>query len=243
MKYRGHIVSDWAVWRDDVEPGHDRIHVLRFDLLANGSELERLAATLSDEERERAGRFVRDLDRQRFVVAHGRMRGALAMMARANPAALQFCVGAHGKPALGTPHARLSFSLSHSHDRALLAVSVDRAVGVDIEARRPDFDWAPIARTFFAPAERDAIAQLPAPLQRDTFFACWTRKEAYLKARGDGFLGNAKRFAVSVLPPPATSEIHDGQEVWTIADIAADPDFAASVAWAAGSAQIVQWTL
>jgi len=181
---------------------------VRFGRLeAAAHEEARLAALLDADERARAARFRFARDRRRFVVRRGRAREWLAEEIGGNPAQLSFSVSAHGKPELrGGPH----FSLSHSGETMMLAIS-DAALGCDIEAVDPALDWPPLARTFFSPAENAALATLAPGPARTAFFACWSRKEAFVKALGSGLSYPLDAFTVSVTEHAA---IVSGGEGW-----------------------------
>jgi 4'-phosphopantetheinyl transferase len=157
---------------------------------------------LSDDERARADRFVFPHDRDRFVLARAGLRRLLAHYLDVAPAAPRFVVGPQGKPALPAP-APLCFNLSHSGALALYAFTLALEVGVDVEAHRPEVLAENIAEHFFAPGEVAAMGRL-APEQRlDGFFACWTRKEAYIKARGLGLAIPLDSFHVALAPADA----------------------------------------
>jgi 4'-phosphopantetheinyl transferase len=142
-------------------------------------------ACLSDDEWERARRFVFARDRHRFVAAHAALRSTLAQRTGLPGALLDFTLGAFGKPVLVEP-AGLHFNLSHSQSVALIAISDSAEIGVDVELLRPMPDAAALAAHHFTAAEQRALASLP-PERRDrAFLACWTRKEACLKAVGTG---------------------------------------------------------
>jgi 4'-phosphopantetheinyl transferase len=173
--------------------GVHEAHLWRLDLNAPGGE-ETALDILNDEERARAARFHFERDRQRFIAGRGALRRILAAYLGRSPADLVFTVGPHGKPTV--ENLGLEFNLSHSGGWGLLAVTRDRRVGVDVERVRVDFAGEDIARRFFAPAEVEALAG-SAPDQYATgFFRCWTRKEAYVKARGDGLSLALDRFEV-----------------------------------------------
>lgn len=150
--------------------------------------MARLHSLLSEAEQARAARFLSPLHRDRFAVAHGRLREILAERLGVPPEALQFGQAEHGKPHLAGPEARsrLQFNLSHSGDRGLVGWAENRHLGVDIELWRPLGDEAALVRRFFSPAENAAYAALPEPERTQGFFECWTRKEAYIKAVGRG---------------------------------------------------------
>ena len=142
-------------------------------------------ACLSDDEWERARRFVFARDRHRFVAAHAALRSTLAQQTGIPGALLDFTLGAFGKPVLVEP-AGLHFNLSHSQSVALIAISDGAEIGVDVELLRPMPDAAALAADHFTAAEQRALASLP-PERRDrAFLVCWTRKEACLKAVGTG---------------------------------------------------------
>jgi 4'-phosphopantetheinyl transferase len=145
---------------------------------------------LSQEERERAARFHHEHNRSWFVFSHGLMRHILAACCGVEPAALRFVAGEQGKPSLMTENASrakgISFSLSHSHGRALLAVTQGGEIGIDIEAINARTDVLGIASSYFCGPELEAIRAAPPERARDTFFRYWTAKESVLKAQGCG---------------------------------------------------------
>ena len=185
-------------------PGLDAagVHVWRIALAVPDAEQAERAAMLAPDERARAARFHFERDRRRWTAARGAVRAVLAGYAGAPAASLIFRVGPHGKPALDGPAARaaLDFNVSHSGDLALCAVTRARAVGVDVEAVRPEFATDEVARRFFAPGEVVALEALAPDERVEAFFACWTRKEAYIKARGSGIALGLDRFEVALAP-------------------------------------------
>lgn len=162
------------------------------------------AAMLSAAETERAARFRRPEDRDRFVVSHAALRLILGRALDADPAALAFTEGPVGKPDLAEPwRGRLHFNLSHSGGRALVGLSPSAPIGVDVEALRPMPDAARVARSYFAPDEAAALAALPDEAREGAFMAVWTCKEAVVKALGTGLSMPLDRFSVSLPPAPA----------------------------------------
>jgi len=153
---------------------------------------------LSPDELARANRFKFPVHRRRFVAAHGWLRALLGRYQNCHPAELRFDYGPQGKPALAG-QTDLHFNLAHSGELALLAVA-PAELGVDVEAIRPVPELDQIARRFFAPTEHAQIRQLPAEQQQPAFFTCWTRKEAFLKATGDGLTRPLDSFSVAVQP-------------------------------------------
>jgi 4'-phosphopantetheinyl transferase len=159
---------------------------------------------LDTTERERALRFVHDLHRNRYIAAHAWLRHILGRYLERAPHDLQFVIGPYGKPELSqseqacTPAAPLRFNLSHSNHIALLAVSMDVAIGVDIEAIRPGLPDATLAAGVLTAAELAELEQLPTGQRTDMFFSCWARKEACMKAMGLGLALEPKRLHVGM---------------------------------------------
>jgi 4'-phosphopantetheinyl transferase len=173
------------------------VSVQRFSLLASERERTRLAALLSADERARAARLRRAEDRLRFVVARARLRLLLARHAGGAAEDLRFAYGPFGKPSL-PECGSLRFNLAHAADTALLAIAAGREVGIDLEPLDRGRDLEDVARTFFSPAERAALAALAPPRRAAAIMRCWCRKEAYVKARGDGLTRSLATFDVAV---------------------------------------------
>ena len=155
---------------------------------AGQAEVASAISILSDDERQRASAFSAEVDRRRYVVAHGCVRHLLADYTGIDAQALRFQVHTGGKPALAAEQARsgIAFNLSHSGDAVLLGVAQGIAVGVDVELMRPLSDLDGLARAIFSPAERRRFDALDASLRTEAFFAAWSRKEAVVKAMGSG---------------------------------------------------------
>jgi len=168
-----------------------------------GREVARVAAALlSDAERQRASRFLFDRDRDRFIVGRARLRQLLAARLGTRPESVELVYGAHGKPALARWFADsdLRFNLSHCDDVTLYAFSFGREIGVDVEAVRVIRDADDIAARFFSHRENQAYRALEPRDRPLGFFQCWTRKEAFIKALGDGLSYPLDRFDVSLTP-------------------------------------------
>ena len=163
------------------------------------------AAALSPDETERAARFRFDRDRNRYVVGRGILRVLLASLLKTSPESLRFEYSPHGKPRLMQPEnqPRLDFNLAHSGDCAVFAIAWNRTLGVDIEAIKSDTPCDELAQTCFSEAECAAYFALLEPERRAAFFRLWTRKEAYVKARGEGLSLPLTDFDVSLNPEAA----------------------------------------
>lgn len=199
-------------------PDRDHVDVWQFALDLPDGEVAKLRELLSPDERARAERL--RVHPERFVVGRARLRQILGRVRDEEPARLSFHYGEHAKPAIeGGP----SFNLAHSGALALLAVTAERAVGVDVEQVRAEVQVEQMARRFSA-EEQAALVALPPERRREIFFVCWTRKEAYLKARGGGIsLGLAHFDALGGLGRGALAG-------WTVCDLPVPAGFAGAVA-------------
>jgi len=168
---------------------------------------------LSADELTRANRFHFINDRNHFVVARGLLRNLLAAYLGVNCAELRFSYGAQGKPFLVLDNqAQIHFNVSHSHGRAAFAFTRGRDLGVDLEFVKDDFDDELIANRFFSRAEVLALRMVPADLRKQAFFNCWTRKEAYIKARGEGLSMPLNQFDVSLRPDEPVALLNNYRE-------------------------------
>ena len=166
-------------------------------------------ATLSTQEQERAARFASERERTRFVAARGLLRTILSSALGVTPQSVEFVYSAKGKPALGGAFARcgFEFNLAHSAGLAVFALAQGHAVGVDVEQVRPVNELANLVERFFSSSECAEVNRLRGEEQLRTFFRIWTRKEAWLKATGEGLAGLA--LGLQVPGPSAEGETSD----------------------------------
>jgi 4'-phosphopantetheinyl transferase len=198
----------------------------RVDLRQSDDVVGELTSILADDERARAARFVFAEHRRRFIVARGCLRLVLGRCCGLPPVAIEFAYSPHGKPSLpsaATPPV-VHFNVSHSEDVALIALTTDLPVGVDVEMVRPVPDMDTIAARYFTAAEARAIAAVPAGERTLAFFLCWTRKEAFSKAVGEGLSLSLDRYRVTCTPDdPARIVEIDGSEteaaLWSVFDL------------------------
>ena len=201
------------------------------------SEVEALQQNLTEEELVRADRFHFQRHRRRFIAARGLLRTILGRYVKKEPRQLRFSYGPRGKPELSghSGDSRLEFNVSHSHNLALYAITHGREIGVDVERIRPNLAGEKIAERFFSPREAAALRRLPAEIQQEAFFACWTRKEAYLKAIGEGITLRLDQFEVSVTPGDSAAVLTingDPKEAlhWSLKPIDPWPGYVAALA-------------
>jgi 4'-phosphopantetheinyl transferase len=175
------------------------VHVWSFFLATSAACHELCADVLSRAERVRANRFVDVRCRHDFIIAHGVLRMLLARYTQLPAATLVLSSGAFGKPALATgsgSDSAISFNMSHSHGRALIAVSDGRELGIDLEQVNPDVNALAIARRYFCDAERIAIESAAPSVQALSFFRYWVAKEAVLKGQGIGLRFPIDKFEI-----------------------------------------------
>ena len=195
------------------------------------------AGVLSTDEIARANRFHFERDRIHFTRCRSALRKLLAGYLAIPAAEIGFEYLSSGKPQLAAeqnPRA-LQFNVSHSANMALIAFGSEHRLGVDIEEIRVDVDTNSLAERFFSLRERDGLRALPDHLRVPGFFACWTRKEAFLKATGDGLSFPLADFSVTTHPDlnPELEEIRGNSEAgkqWSLADLSAVDGFRATVA-------------
>ena len=189
------------------------VHLWRVALEQPQRLVQKLSGMLSGDEREKAERFHFERHQRRYTVARGMLRMILSYYLELAPQDLRFHYGLRGKPELadGLGDGSLRFNVSHSHELALYAFTRDREIGVDVEYLRPMPDAEPIAARFFSPAEHSELCRLPTNQKQLGFFNGWTRKEAYIKALGDGLYYALDRFQVSLTPeePPRLIVVED----------------------------------
>jgi 4'-phosphopantetheinyl transferase len=208
-------------------PDVDEIHVWSIELPDGGQFSASLTRCLSVEEAARAARFIFERDRARFTVAHAALRDILSTYTREDAATLRFLAAEKGKPYL-PDHPDLRFNLSHSGSWALVAIANGRDVGVDIEAIRGERPTVDIAERFFAPEEVIELMETPENLRTQAFFACWSRKEAYIKARGEGLHIPLDSFEVSLGEVAILRKAED-RERWTLCSLEAPAGYQAAL--------------
>ena len=242
------LASFWDAPPVELAGSNEEFHVWRASLDQPASRIQRLAQLLTLDERERAERFNFALHRRRFIVGRGILRMILSGYLDIAPERLRFCCGPFGKPFLADAAGRnsLRFNLSHSHNLALCAVTRLGEIGVDLEFMRPVIDMAQIAERNFSSTERAVLHRLPIEQKQQAFFNCWTRKEAYLKARGEGLSFPLDQFDVSLIPGEPTKLLNtrpDPREAlkWTLYEVNPAPGFVAALAVEGNRGKLCCW--
>jgi 4'-phosphopantetheinyl transferase len=221
------------------------IHVWQAPLDREESDLARLRATLSADERARADRFRFAKDKNHYTVARGLLRELLGRYLEQAPASLEFSYGPHGKPFLAGKNASsgLSFNLSHSFGLAVYAFAQKRDLGIDVEHVQPESAGEDIARRFFSPREVGDLRSLPPEARSEAFFLCWTRKEACIKALGTGLYTPLDGFSVSLRPGQPAEFLEGVDARWHIAAFEPAEGYAAAVVYDGASSRIQQFSV
>jgi 4'-phosphopantetheinyl transferase len=193
-------VQAWCQPPAELPWPHDEVHVWRATLAWPEAAADRLKQCLSADERDRMDRFRFERDRRRYLIGRGLLRSLLGRYLVLAPQDLRFENTAAGKPHLTAGQGQLQFNLAHSGEYVLIAITDGRAVGIDVEEISDDFDAGEVAAHFFSSHEQRELETLTGRARIEAFFECWTRKEAYLKARGDGLLSLLDQFDVSLRP-------------------------------------------
>lgn len=211
-------------------PADVRVWLVQIDI--NAPLPEAADGILHADELERAARFLRHEDAARFATMRAALRRLLAAQLGGSPASLALVSGPNGRPTLAMPHAP-DFNVAHSGAHGLIAMSFERRVGVDIEEARHSFDWRGLQSTVLHAADQRIIDALPQADQPDAFLACWTAKEAVLKAHGVGIGSQALAMhGFSVLPRDgARYALSDEAGAYRAVSLAAPRGYAAALAW------------
>jgi len=226
--------SEWSAAPPTFAAAAEEVHAWRFRLDPPDDSVKRLEVTLADDERARAQRFYFERHRRRFIVGRGTLRAILGRYLHQKPESLRFGYGMHGKPAV-EGSGDLHFNLSHSAEAGLLGVARGREIGVDLEQVRPREHLDELAQRFFAPSEVTDLEAVEAAAREQAFFNCWTRKEAFLKAGGEGLARPLDQFSVTLRPgEPARllAVAGDPEEAarWALRTLTPWPGFVACVA-------------
>jgi 4'-phosphopantetheinyl transferase len=220
----------------DLRLSSGKVHIWRVGLDVPSTTLQRLTQTLSLDERQRAERFRFAHDRYRFIAGRGTLRAILGQYLKTEPAQIQFCYRASGKPSLITSPTEggLEFNISHSQNLMLCAVAQTTRVGIDLEYLRPVDDLNQLTQRFFTTQEHLAIRALPSEEEQlQSFFQHWTCKEALLKAVGEGLVGLSKievaiaNGSVKLVRCQADSE---QTHQWVIELLSPAPNYVAAIA-------------
>ncbi|HLW87859.1 MAG TPA: 4'-phosphopantetheinyl transferase superfamily protein [Terriglobales bacterium] len=185
--------------------GDNEVHVWHIDLTAQEAALDRLSPLLDEDERARAARFIVPEPRVQFILSRAFLRIALGQYLRIEPGEVRFRTAERGKPELADERG-VHFNLSHTEGATVIAVTRAGRVGVDVERIRENLEPLELAARFFSGQESEWLRSQPSAQRFAAFFACWTAKEAYVKACGSGLSTPLAGFGV--IPVATDSELH-----------------------------------
>lgn len=241
-------MTEWIASPSQARLRAQTVDIWRIELNLEAGCLPALQALLSSEEADQARRFHFERDRRRYLVSHAALRCILGGYLDLSPQSIAFRFSRHGKPSL-REHGGLYFNLAHSHELALVAVTGLGEVGVDIEHVRPLEDMDSIARHSFSEHEYNQLQALPAGERLQGFFQCWSRKEAFIKALGEGLSYPLQQFSVTFGSEissrlAAISAGTDEAARWTLRGIEMDDqEYAAAYAVRATGVQERRWQM
>jgi 4'-phosphopantetheinyl transferase len=224
-KLHGRVIEIWILPTETSDPAR--------------AKFERL---LAPEEKVRAERFRFDRLRNSFITTRGALRCLLGSYLSVPPASLEFHYGSKGKPTLA-PAMEIDFNATHSGDFAAFAFTLGCQIGIDLEHIHPLAEMQDIAGRFFCPDETAELASLPPDDREAAFFRCWTRKEAYIKAIGDGLSAPLDAFRVTLLSNEPARFVHlahdtNAAQAWTLHDLSLASGYAAALAYHDGERPI-----
>jgi 4'-phosphopantetheinyl transferase len=182
---------------NDIKVTDSTLHIWKIPLEIPAPELSKLFSLLNDKEKNTATRFRLDQHRRRYIVSHAAMRNILGLLLNTSAHQIEFRTQENGKPYI--PQSPIHFNLTHSKELALLAISYQGDVGIDLEYFKQGIDSLGIAERFFHPKEVEQIKQFSSEDRDKYFYFCWTGKEAYLKAKGIGIANHLKMFSLNLL--------------------------------------------
>ena len=237
-------MSSWSTAPERPKLSRGEVHLWR--VIIPEAPLDELRPELSEDELARVDRFLVERPKQELVAGRGVLRKLLGRYLGRDAAALRFDYGENGKPRLAAEQEGLSFNLSHSHGRILIAFSLEGELGVDIERVRDDMEHLRVSERFFSEAEREVLRSLPQAHRPLAFFRCWTRKEALLKARGTGLRTPLRDFDVSLHPESAAEILatrFDPPDVqdWTLHHVDPGPGYTAALSLSFEPTRIETW--
>jgi len=238
-----HII--WKQPTQNLSLAPNQIHIWRMFLNQPTEKTQQLSQILSPEENNKANRFYFEKDRHKFILSRGTLRTILSQYLNFPPQNLKFTYSKQGKPTLLT-ETPIYFNLSHSHEITLYAITLNREIGIDLEFLRPITEAENIVKNYFSNKESALFNTISSDQKPEAFFNAWTRKEAYLKATGQGLSQPLKEVEVNFTPgePAKLLSIKgDTQKAseWTLKHLIPHPNYIACVAISAQNLEYSYW--
>jgi 4'-phosphopantetheinyl transferase len=208
----------WPIGPIGVDRLSDSVHVWIVRLKGQDICFDHCLAMLNERERHRASRFYYEHLRRRFTLSHGCLRALLGLYLGIPPRDVEFGYGTRSKPFIDRPTTELRFNQSDSGDLVAFAFTAGCEIGMDIEEVRPLSELESVVANVFTPREIVELRRIDTSLQQEAFFATWTRKEAYVKALGDGLIVPTDSFRVTVSSKEKTPRVYFDQGSETVND-------------------------
>lgn len=235
----------WLNPPDNLILSSDEAHIWRARLDLDDSYQHSFLQLLSPDEKTRASKFRFPRDSRNYIVARGILRTLIGQYLEMPPQEISFQYSKFGKPTLEGIDS-LQFNISHAKNVALFAFTKKFTVGVDVEYVNPEIEVNDIARSFFATKEVSNLLALPEEQQPLAFFNCWTRKEAFIKAIGEGLSFPLNQFEVSLAPDEPAELLATHWDVnavsnWTLHSMSPAPDFVGCLVIKGSANQVKFW--
>ncbi len=244
------MINNWKTPPQSLQLKEGDVHIWKasLELGLTADEWAKLEETLSAEEKARVRRLIKPQHRRRLRTSYVVLRNILSRYLNQPPHQLQFYQGPHGKPYLHHLPAEfeLQFNMSHCEDVAVYALTLNREIGIDVEAIHSNITALELAERFFTPTEYHQLKALPNDALQAAFFRVWTRKEAYIKAIGKGLAFSLQHFEVSVLPGDMDCllEVEGNESVkqqWSLGSLEFDEGYALAIALPGSIHNILRW--
>ncbi len=189
---------EWHIPPKNLNMKSDEVHIWLASLDIDRTSLKNLKKILSEDEIKRAEKFYFEKDKNHFIACRSILRNILSLYLNVPAGDIKFSYNPYGKPSV--PEKKISFNLSNSYGLAIYGITCDKEIGIDIEHIPEDFSWEEIVEQFFSKKEIMELYKTPCDMRKKAFFNCWTRKEAYIKAKGMGLSIPLDSFDVSLIP-------------------------------------------
>ena len=242
--------NSWRALPFRIGLGAGHVHVWSAELSRPTAQVRELTRFLAPDEYVRAQGFRFERDRRRFIVARGLLRVLAGRYLDADPAQLSFGHGRHGKPFLtdGCQGCDIQFNVARSHKLALLAFARSRRIGVDLERSRQIPEMAQIVGRVFTEQEQEVWVQTPSDQKLEAFYCTWTRKEAILKAFGQGLAYPMNTLDVGVKGDPSSpsfpvDQISTLAACWSLLPMFPAPGYVAALAVEGTITRLQRWML
>lgn len=242
----GHFHNIWQPTPDSLKLSSKNIDIWLCDLKRLLNYTDKFYSILSNDEKERAAKFKLEKNRQEYVITRGCLRQYLGLLTNTEPKNFMFKYLEYGKPVLENmpKFADVSFNVSHSHEFSLVAITQKHTVGIDIEKISRDSDHQSLVTRFFSKAEQSEFNTLPGKIRAKAFCACWTRKEAFIKAVGHGISYGLDNFDVAIDPELKTPRINlhnASEERWSALNLSINKDYMACLVSNSNDINVRYW--